>query len=121
MEKFPDCIHTYKDKERYPFLCDFYIPSLDLFIEINFHWTHGSRPYNPNDPEDLETVRVWETKSKELNYKGKPKDLYKIALKVWTERDVHKRETARSNHLNYLEFFTKEEFLTWYDNFEEDF
>lgn len=27
--------------ERYPFLCDFYIKPLDLYIELNLYWTHG--------------------------------------------------------------------------------
>jgi hypothetical protein len=30
--KYPDCIRQYTDA-RYPFQCDFYIPSQDLFIE----------------------------------------------------------------------------------------
>ena len=30
--------------DRYPFACDFYISSLDLFIECNYHWTHGGKP-----------------------------------------------------------------------------
>lgn len=121
LEKFPDCIHIYKDKERYSFLCDFYIPSLDLFIEINFHWTHGFHPYNPQDSKDLETVKTWEAKSKELNHKGKLKNFYKGAIYTWTIRDPLKRETARKNNLNWKEFFNKEDFLTWYDNFNEDF
>ena len=38
IEKFgiEDVIYQYMD-ERYPFNCDFYIKSLDLFIEINSH------------------------------------------------------------------------------------
>ena len=44
-EKYPDVINQYKD-ERYPFACDFYIPSLDLYIECNYHWTHGGHPFN---------------------------------------------------------------------------
>lgn len=121
LEKFPDCKRWYKEDSRYPFECDFYIPSLDLFIEINFHWTHGSRPYNQDCLADQEIVARWQEKVKELNYKGKNKNFYQVAISIWTERDVHKREIARKNALNYLEFFTKEEFLTWYDNFEEDF
>ena len=121
LEKFPNCKRWYKEDSRYPFECDFYIPSLDLFIEINFHWTHGFHPYNPQDPKDLETVKAWEVKAKELNFKGKPKYLYKKALEIWTERDVYKREIAKSNYLNYLEFFNEEEFLAWYNSFNEDF
>lgn len=32
--EYPDTIYQYKEK-RYPFKCDFYIPSKDLFIEYN--------------------------------------------------------------------------------------
>ena len=117
LEKFPDCERWYKEDPRYPFECDFYIPSLDLFIEINFHWTHGSHPYNQNCLADQEVVASWEAKAKGLNHKGKPKDLYKVAIKIWTIKDPLKRETARKNNLNYLEFFNEEDFLDWFDNF----
>ena len=32
-----DIVRQYYDKERYPFHCDFYIKSEDLFIEFNRH------------------------------------------------------------------------------------
>lgn len=54
-----DIIRQYKD-ERYPFSCDFYIKSLDLFIECNYHFTHGSHPFNADNIEDvklLENIR----------------------------------------------------------------
>ena len=35
-----DIIRQYKS-DLYPFACDFYIKSLDLYIEYNGHWTHG--------------------------------------------------------------------------------
>ena len=40
-----DIIRQYKD-ERYPFSCDFYIKSKDLFIEIQYHYTHSIAPYD---------------------------------------------------------------------------
>jgi len=33
-------------------MCDFYIPSEDLFIELNRHWSHGGHFYDPNNIED---------------------------------------------------------------------
>ena len=39
-----DIIRQYKS-DLYPFACDFYIPSLDLYIECNYHWTHGNKLY----------------------------------------------------------------------------
>ena len=41
-----DIIRQYYDKSRYPFHCDFYIKSIDKFIECNFHWTHNNHPFN---------------------------------------------------------------------------
>lgn len=38
-------IKQYKS-ELYPFNCDFYIKSENLYIEIQGSWTHGSHPYN---------------------------------------------------------------------------
>ena len=32
-----DIVRQYYDKDRYPFHCDFYIKSEDLFIEVNKH------------------------------------------------------------------------------------
>ena len=117
--RFPKVINPYKDS-RYPFNCDFYIPSLDLFIEYQGIWMHGGHPYNPNDPKDQEIVKTWEAKSKELNFKGKPKNSYQAAIGIWTERDVLKRETARKNYLNYKEFFNMKQFLNWFNNIEEE-
>ena len=34
--------------KKYPWHCDFYIPELDYFIELQGYYTHGKEPYNPN-------------------------------------------------------------------------
>lgn len=102
-EKFYEELLTkYTDKtilrrykcDRYPFYCDFYIPSEDLFIELNAHWTHGGKPYNPNDRECQEKLAKWEEKAKTSKF-------YENAIKTWTERDVKKLQTAKENNLNY--------------------
>lgn len=102
-EKYPDVIRQYKD-ERYPFNCDFYILSNDLFIECNFHWTHGEHSYNIET--DYEKVNNW----KEKNTK-----FYDNAIETWTIRDPNKRNIAKQNNLNYLEFFNMDDFITWYE------
>lgn len=43
-----DVVWQYTDSRYNNYICDFYIVSLDLFIECHFHWTHGGRPYDPN-------------------------------------------------------------------------
>lgn len=86
--------------DQYPHLCDFYIPQLDLYIECNFHWTHGGHWYN-NDNLDL-----WKQRAKESSY-------YKIAIGVWTKSDVKKRKDAEKNNLNYIVFWEVADLYTW--------
>ena len=106
--KFADTISQYRD-ERYPFNCDFYIPSLDLFIECQYSWTHGDHPYNI----ELDTEKLNSWKSKNSQY-------YKNAITTWTIRDVNKRETAKKNNLNFFEFFSLQELENWLNNFKTD-
>ena len=40
IKKYDNVIRQYRDENRYPFNCDFYIPNEDLFIEFNGYWTH---------------------------------------------------------------------------------
>ena len=98
--RFPNTKYQYKSKE-YPFCCDFYVPELDLYIECNYHWTHGGHPYDPANDNDKRRLESW---------KHKISKYYNNAIKVWTERDILKRETAEKNHLNYKEFWNYQEF-----------
>lgn len=92
--------------EKYQFSCDFYIASKDLYIEINFHWTHGFEPYDIEKHKNL--LNEWIIKSKSS-------DFYRNAIKVWTIKDPLKRKTARDNNLNWIEFFDIKQFNEWYD------
>lgn len=74
--------------DRYPFNCDFYVKSLDLFIEYQGHPTHGTRPFNAND---LECVREAEM----LQQHGFSLNTYKV-------RDVNKLNIAKRNKINLL-------------------
>lgn len=56
-EKFPSVKRQYKDNIRYPWRCDFYIPELDYFIEIQGYYTHNTHPYNPNSILDQVLVQ----------------------------------------------------------------
>lgn len=105
-EKFSDVKYQYKS-EKYPFNCDFYIPELDLYIEYQGIWTHGNHPFSES-AEDLEKLNKWKTEAITSEF-------YQNAIDVWTIADVKKRKTALQNRLNWLEFFTIEEFLNWYN------
>lgn len=108
--KFPNVIHQYKDNKRYPFICDFYIPSKDLFIELNFHWTHGGEPFNKDNNQCIEKLNNWQEKS--INSK-----FYKNALYCWTDLDVRKLEIFKKNNLNYKIFYNEKEFEDWFNGY----
>ena len=101
--KYPNVISQYKS-DMYPFCCDFYIPSLDLYIECNYHWTHGGHPFDENNKEDQLLLETWKNKNTKF---------YDAAIGTWTIRDVNKRNTAKQNNLNYIEFWNINELKEW--------
>lgn len=107
LTKFPDLKCQYKS-DLYPFSCDFYIPSLDLYIELNYHWTHNTGPFDPSNPDHLKEKERLESRAVKSNY-------YKGALKTWTKTDPLKLKTFRKNKLNYKIFYKEEEFDKWFD------
>ena len=118
IQKYPNTIRQHKSKE-YPFPCDFYIPELDLYIEYQGYWKHGKEPYIGTD-EQKEIVKLWEEKSKEINYKNENKNSFLSAISIWTISDTLKRETAKKNNLNWIEFFNMKQFMDWYNKILEN-
>lgn len=53
IEKY-DVVYDKIIDERYPYFVDFYIKSLDLFIEYQGHPSHGNYPYIENDSKSIE-------------------------------------------------------------------
>ena len=100
---FPDIIRQYKS-DKYPYNCDFYIPTLDLYIEYNGSWTHGGHPFNENNKNDILLLENWKTKN--TSY-------YNNAIYTWTIRDINKRNTAKENNLNYIEFWNLPDIYKW--------
>lgn len=85
-------VRTQHHDPRYPYACDFYIPSRDLFVELNGFWMHGGRWYDQT--ENLDQIRF-------LGAGGRS-EIYSVADKTWRERDVAKRAAARKSGLNYV-------------------
>lgn len=99
----------YKTDPRYPYACDFYVRSLDLFIELNASWLHGFHWFDETNRDDL--VRLDEIVEKASQ--GKP--MYERAVYIWTYDDLRKRATAEANGLNYLVFWDNDltDFKKW--------
>lgn len=92
-----DVVRQYKSDE-YPFLCDFYIRSRRLYIELNAMWTHGGHWYDACDSFDQSVLGKWKKHADVSPY-------YQNAIYNWTDRDVLKRNTARAHDLNYVVFW----------------
>lgn len=111
-EKFPSVKRQYKDNERYPWCCDFYIKELDYFIELNGSWTHGNHPFDSLSKEDQDRLKEMKTKAVNSKY-------YNNAIKNWTERDVNKRNKAKENNLNFKEVWSLKEGKEFIDKLYE--
>lgn len=103
LEKYHIVLRQYKST-LYPFNCDFYIPSIDLYIEYQGFFTHGNEPYL-NLPHQKLIIESW---------KNKNSNFYNNAIKNWTYTDPLKRNIAKINKLNWLEFFNIEDFNNWF-------
>lgn len=86
--------------ELYPFNCNFYISSLDLYIEYNGSWLHGGHFFDSGRKEDLDKLNLWKNKNTKF---------YRKAIETWTVRDVNKLNTATKNEINYLVLWNLED------------
>lgn len=84
-----DIIRQYFD-ERYPFNCDFYIKSKDLFIEYQGHPSHGYCPFNKDDKECIEFLNK-----------------QTIDMTTWTIRDIKKINVARNSGIRLVLIYPK--------------
>ena len=96
-----DVIREYNKDPRYPFSCDFYIPSEDLFIELNLHPSHGEHPFDPNNEEDVKLLE---------SLKEKDDNWSRMIVDVWANRDVKKIKTATNNNLNYITIYSYKDY-----------
>lgn len=104
-----DIERQYFDKERYPYNCDFYIKSLDLFIECHYGWHHNGRHFDSNNQKDLDELKF-------LQEKAKTSDNYKNKIYQWTKLDTEKLQVLSNNQLNHKIFYKWNDFINWYEN-----
>lgn len=89
-----DVVRQYTSPE-YPYACDFYVKSRDMYVELNASWTHGGKWYE-GSPDDMSKLGDW---------KGRGTKYYENAVSVWTGLDVRKRRDAEKVDLNYVVFW----------------
>jgi hypothetical protein len=99
-------VHNSYRSEMYPFNCDLYIEDINLYIELHYTWTHGGEPYDKDNIKHQQWLKDWEEKSKTSDY-------YKKAINTWTITDPYKLSLAIKNNLNYLCFYSEDDFNAW--------
>lgn len=88
---------NYNEDPRYPYHCDFYIVSEDLFIELNRFPTHYIEPFDENNNDHLNLLE---------HCKNNPSNwVEKKLVGVWAGSDVEKRKLAEKNNLNYITIY----------------
>lgn len=101
----------YKD-EYYPYYCDFYIISENLYIECNYHWTHGNHPFDILNKNDIELYNKLK--------QNKSNNKYSPTCNIWGNKDIIKLNCLKYNkeHYNkkYLVLYSPKEFNDWYYN-----
>lgn len=105
-------LHPY-DK-RYPYNCDFYIKSADLFIELNVHWSHGGHWYDENNKSDI-------NRRNQLSASDSKRSRNSVV--TWCETDVKKRLTAKNSGIKYLVFWSNKltDFYKWLNDYNCDY
>lgn len=110
---FPDMKRQYRSTV-YPTKCDYYIPCIDTYIELQGSWTHGYHPYGTQE-DDKETIKEWKYK----NSIGKT--YYGNAIHTWIISDVKKRNTAKINNLNFYELWPDDNYIEFINKLYEEY
>ncbi len=114
--KFEELVYfellKYTDKENvirqykstlYPWRCDFYIKSKDIYIEAQGSHFHHFHPFDKENKDDIEELEI-------LNDKKLDHPQYESIITTWTIRDVYKRNMAKKNGLKYIEIFPNDDY-----------
>ena len=100
-----DIVHHYTC-DRYPYDCDFYIKSKDLFIEYQGHWTHGTEPFDSSNESHLKTLSNL-TSVIDDGQDEKKVHIAKNIIATWAQRDPRKLKTAIDNNINLILVYPK--------------
>lgn len=98
-----DVATEYATDRRYPYKCDFYIRSKDLFIELNIHPSHWEHPFDNTNPEDIKLLEELSAKNDAWS---------NMIIDVWSKRDVAKAKSAKEHSLKYIAIYPSD-----YENF----
>ena len=114
--KYFNDIKQQYSSDVYPFAADFYIPSLNLYIEYQGSDLHGFYPFTNSEADKIELEKLKQKSELVKQKTGKNKSRYDNRIYTWTDLDVRKRNIAKENNLNWIEFWNLNEFNNWIKN-----
>ena len=123
---FDDVIRQYYSDE-YPYPCDFYLPTLSMYIEYQGSQYHNGRAYLGTKEDIVELNNLIEKDKIYCAENNLKISQYANIAKKWADIDCRKREYAKEHNLKFLEVYScnsKEELLfqinmlehAWNDN-----
>lgn len=96
----------YDETGKYPYECDFYLPTLNMFIEINGTALHDTHIFDPNNENDIKQLEYYKSRIDSSWYQSK--------VRIWL-KDYEKQQTAIKNNLNYKIIWTKQDIEKFID------
>lgn len=92
--------------EEFPYPCDFYLPSIDMYIEFQGSQFHHGRAFLniKEDKEELESLK--QKNEKRCKETGDNISQYGAMINTWVNYDVKKRNIALNNKIKYLEIYS---------------
>ena len=89
---------------------------MDLWIECQFAMYHNGRPYigDENDLKDIEKLKKLANNRRKITHK---RTRYDSTIDIWSVHDVKKRNIAKENNLNWIEFFNMNAFDEWLSSY----
>lgn len=91
IERYGSTQYDVKIDGGYNYYVDFYIPDIDLYIELQAHPSHGNLPYDENNEKAVEN-----------SYQ-----LFGQWLDVYTKLDPRKYQEAKQNGINLIRIYPR--------------
>jgi len=94
--------------DSYKYNCDFYITTINLYIEYNGSHYHHFHPFDETNKNDIiELNKLKNLAENSERHKNGKKSQYDTIIYVWCILDVKKRKMANINKLNFIELWNK--------------
>lgn len=92
--------------DSYPYPCDFYIPSLNMYIEYHGSQYHNGRAYLGTSEDIKEANTLLEKDKLRCEETGKNKSPYFSIFNTWANIDCKRRNLVNERKLKYLELYS---------------